>query len=433
MVLVDDVTAMIAARDEPEVVSIYEYSRRRAKLAEATLLDGGMSRVDRERAAFANAVAANWCELDEGYRVVGCHGGLYSVPAAIAEAESAGLAVEDLLRAIVIGYEVSARFARTFQLPARPRTVHPHSTFAAIGAAASVAALRGSSAAHFFNVLTTAATFTTVGPYTHVVNGALVQNAWAGMGAMAGFRANELAACGLTGLPGSPYEVFAEILGATPFLDELSQRLGEAWAIRDGYHKVHACCSYTHATVDAILDVRERIPAGAMTDKIAEIVVETHDLALNLDAIEPQTTLAARFSLPHIVATTLAHGHAGPEAFRGATLEDVNIGSMREKVRLRRYEPTMPPPNDRPARVSIFLSGGNTVVSECLSARGGPDRPWTEAAVLDKVARLTGEAYPAFPGMARRLLVADRKSLGRPWSDVLIELLGNEARGRCLV
>ena len=102
MVLVDDVTAMIAARDEPEVVSIYEYSRRRAKLAEATLLDGGMSRVDRERAAFANAVAANWCELDEGYRVVGCHGGLYSVPAAIAEAESAGLAVEDLDRKSVV-------------------------------------------------------------------------------------------------------------------------------------------------------------------------------------------------------------------------------------------------------------------------------------------------------------------------------------------
>ena len=37
----------------------------------------------------ANAVAADWLELDEGYRVVPCHAGLYVIPALLAEAETA--------------------------------------------------------------------------------------------------------------------------------------------------------------------------------------------------------------------------------------------------------------------------------------------------------------------------------------------------------
>ena len=34
------------------------------------------------------AVAADWLELDEGYRAVPCHAGLYVVPALLAEAET---------------------------------------------------------------------------------------------------------------------------------------------------------------------------------------------------------------------------------------------------------------------------------------------------------------------------------------------------------
>ena len=31
------------------------------------------------------------------------------------------------------------------------------------------------------------------------------------------------------------------------------------WAIADGYHKVHACCQYSHSTVEAIIDLHGRL------------------------------------------------------------------------------------------------------------------------------------------------------------------------------
>ena len=105
------------------------------------LFNGRGQRLDRYSAATANGSAADWCELDEGYRRVVCHAGLYSVPALLAEAEATGASGKDLLRALVIGYEISARIARTFTWSTL--TLHPHGSLAAVGAAASVATLRG--------------------------------------------------------------------------------------------------------------------------------------------------------------------------------------------------------------------------------------------------------------------------------------------------
>jgi 2-methylcitrate dehydratase PrpD len=424
MILIDDIAAMVAARTEPQVAAVYALARKRSCFEESTLLDGGCSRTARTTAAFANAVAANWCELDEGYRRAACHGGLYSVPAGIAEAESSGAKTGGLLRAIVIGYEIAARFARTWQFPAYPRKVHPHSTFAAVGAAATVAALRELDPFRFFDVVTTAATFSTVGPYSHAVRGALVENTWAAIGALAGFQANDLVDCGITGLQESPFDVFQTVLGASTCSKRLSEELGVQWAVRDGYHKIHACCGYTHATVDVIVGLHDQLRLRRVPDEIDEILVETHALALNLDTSSPGTTLGARFSLPHIAAATIMYGHAGPEAFSTSTLRDSRIAALREKVKLSRLEPSMPSPNDRPSRVTIIFRDGEVVVGECLSARGGPDRPWSQEVILEKVSRLTREAYPSFADGARKLLNSDCSTLGHPWAQTLTDLLG---------
>ena len=80
----------------------------------ATVFTGGRPKADRFSAAVANGAAADWCELDEGYRRATCHAGLYTIPALIADAEASGATTRGDVRALVLGYEVAARFARAF-------------------------------------------------------------------------------------------------------------------------------------------------------------------------------------------------------------------------------------------------------------------------------------------------------------------------------
>ena len=140
LVLADDLAAIVAARGEPELMAMQDGIAKSSGAAEATVFNARAMRLDRYSAATANGAAADWCELDEGYRRVICHAGIYCLPAILAEAEAEAACVRDLLRALVIGYETAARVARAFTFP--NMILHPHGSLAAVGAAAALAALR---------------------------------------------------------------------------------------------------------------------------------------------------------------------------------------------------------------------------------------------------------------------------------------------------
>src|SRR5688500_3073955 len=92
-VLADDLSAIVGARDEPEVKAFHGKVLERAKHAEATVFRGGRPRTDRLSAAVANGLAGDWIELDEGYRQAPCHAGIYVVPALLADAVARKLTV----------------------------------------------------------------------------------------------------------------------------------------------------------------------------------------------------------------------------------------------------------------------------------------------------------------------------------------------------
>src|SRR5690606_31439488 len=124
--------------------------------AEASLYRRGTLRADRLSAALANGIAGSWCELDEGYRFAACHGGLYTLPALLAEGEARGLSVADVLFAAVVAYEVTARFARCWIFPAPG--LHPHPQSAAIGGAIATALVRRFDARLTLDAVTAAST-----------------------------------------------------------------------------------------------------------------------------------------------------------------------------------------------------------------------------------------------------------------------------------
>lgn len=428
LVLVDDLAAMMAARDEPEVIRLHRLELSPPTTEEATVFRGGRPRTDRLRAAVANGAAAAWCELDEGYAKAACHAGIYALPALLAEAEAARRPTGDVLADLAIAYEIACRFARAYSFGAIRR--HIHGLFSAIGAASAVAAARSLPPDLYHAAITSAATMAFPGPYNHAVEGGLARNVWPAAGAWVGFKCVDWASCGIAGLASSAHDVFVTSFAMVPKPGELTRDLGRGWAIDDGFHKIHACCQYSHSSVEATLELMQRLPPGRRAIDATQIRVAAHRRGLALAAVHPATTLAAKFSLPHVIATTMVHGHAGAAAFAATTLNDAEIARLRTRIELLPYGQEPPWPHDCPARVSWVFADGLALEAECRSARGGPDRPFSAEEILTKVGHIVAPVYPAMPGLAARLVALDPSLLDAPWDRVVAALTGTPAGAR---
>lgn len=419
-VLADDLGAIVGARAEPEVECFHRKVIAREAHREATVFRGGRPRTERTWAAVANAVAADWLELDEGYRMTPCHAGLYTIPSLLAEAEATNLRFEQMLRALVLAYELVTRVARAFT--PRDYTMQSHGRYSAIGAAAATALARGTDAEVLHRAVTGAATLIIASPRNHLVTGALVRNVWPAVGAWSGMLSVEWAECGIGGVSGGLHDVYATVFGGEAHSQILTDDLGSKWAILDGYTKMFACCQHLHSAVEAALALRPELMERGGVGAIESIEVETHPLALPLANPRPETTLGAKFSMPHAVGAALFTGTGGAEAFMYGTLREPAICSLRERVRVSPYAPLPTPPDDRPARVRVNLRDGSNLSAECLSAQGGPDRPF-ELAMLDgKVHALTAAAYPKMTSTVLALADIHRARLAGGWADIVEEL-----------
>jgi 2-methylcitrate dehydratase PrpD len=259
------------------------------------------------------------------------------------------------------------------------------------------------------------------GPFDTAVEGALVRNAWTSAGAWLGLRAADWAEAGIGGNDVTPYDVFVGAYKTNAKPDALVAGLGDTWSVTNGYHKVFACCGYAHSAIEATLDLLGRMQKKK--EEISEIVVEAAPGGQALRNAEPETVLAAKFSMPHAIAATVQLGTAGARAFTQDKLEDAGISSLRKRVRLQPYPDIKPAPNDRPARVTMRFNDGAEMSAVVESARGGADKPFDEPTLLSKLAENAGSVFPAIPDTMKKIIAGDSTLLSRDWRDALAGML----------
>jgi len=419
LVLFDDIAAMVGAAAEPEFQRLLPRLDATGGPPEATAFARPGPRTDRHAAARINAISANWLELDEGYRATPCHAGLYLLPALLAEAEAAGTSLVDMLRALTVGYEAITRIARAFAQ--QPAVMQSHGRFAAVGAAIVVALHRRLSASQVMDAASAAVTLISPAPRNHLALGSLVRNIWAAMGAQAGMQAVDWTDAGITGSPGSFFDVYCTVLRGQFTEGTLCAGLGESWAILDGYTKIYACCQHLHAAVEAVLELYPTATAKGL-DRIVTIDVETHELALPLQNVRPHNTLAAKFSMAHALAAALVTGEAGAPAFASPGIDDAHVDALRRRVSMRPWpDPVPAPPHDRPTRVTLRFADGTTLDATCLSARGGADRPFSDAQRLAKIGALAGAMYPRLGALAAAMAAQPLARMQLPWRAIVEE------------
>lgn len=433
MVIADDLAAMLSAENEPQVVAAQARLLARGPGGTASLFRRDRAQLAPLQAALGNALSASWNELDEGYRKAVCHAGLYTLPVLLAVAESEQRSTAEVIRASTLAYEVTARFARTWRFG--ELKIHPHALFNALGATAAIGFLRRLPAELMLDALSNASTLGVVGPYNQAVRGALIRNAWAAAGICNGFQAIEWAEAGIAGLAETPHAVYHETLGSEANIAELSLDLGSDWAVASGYHKINACCQYAHSAIEAMQEILREHPALQGGAGIDRIQIQTHRLGMTLDNFQPATTLGAKFSLPHALAASLVYGHGGAEAFDSGAVGDERVARLRAQVEMRLVDEELPWPQDRPAFVTLVGDHGRSYSASCLSARGGPDRPFDDEALWAKIAGLSQASAPGLV-MAMRALHArcadspGGKELAQPWRELVDQFFIQAATAR---
>ncbi|GAA3749693.1 2-methylcitrate dehydratase PrpD [Spinactinospora alkalitolerans] len=387
LVLVDTVAVTVAGARSPE---------QRALVGQWPTADGPAPLVGAGRtgtadeAARLNGTAGVRLELDEGHKHAAGHPMTHAAHAVLAAAAEADVDGPALFAAALAGYEVAARFGRATRLR---EGMHPHGNWGVAGAAAGAARVLGLSGAATAAAIDTAAGLAVAGPFACALDGNPVRDAWVGAGNANGLAAARMAAAGLARTTGTAADTLGGLLGTSFDADGLAAGTGRRWEVTGNYFKRHACCSFTHPAVDAVLAVVGRHPelAADPVRRVAEVHVETHALAGGLDRTQWPTRLAAMFSIPFAVAAALLRGEVGPEASDPDALRDERLRALAGRVGVRvRPELTARLPAERAARVRVVTDRAEHV-EEVPNPVGDADhRPMDAAAVRAKARSLVG-------------------------------------------
>lgn len=388
LVLADTLGAIVGGAAEGEVRALT--TRLAADKRGAALAIGPGRRTDAKVAALLNGTAGTALEMDEGHQFCRGHPAIHVIPAVLAFAAGKRLSGQTILDAIAVGYEAAARVGIATALRS---SMHPHGTWGAIGAAVAVLRLKGATAAEIRDGMNMAASLGLSTSRRTMLEGGTVRNIFAGLSNQMGLLVADLVASGFSGDREGVAHVFGNVVSDRFNPEALTEGIGVSWEIMRNYFKLHACCRFNHASLDA-LDQLLADATGIAPDHIAKIKVTTYSLAVELDDAAPRNVLAAKFSVPFAVATRLVTGTTTVESFSAERVKDEAILALARRVRLVE-DPAMSAalPDKRPAQVTVVLTDGRAFTAETETNRGDWADPFTEAEIQSKYLSLTARLW----------------------------------------
>jgi 2-methylcitrate dehydratase PrpD len=391
-VIGDCIAAIAAGAQEPETIALANRMAPSDDANGAAVIGAGRN-ASLSLAAFLNGTSGTMLELDEGNQFARGHPGIHVVPAVLAAARQAKASGRDIITAVALGYEIGARIGIASKLRI---TMHPHGTWGTVGAAVAIAWLNRRDAAGFVETINVASSLGLSTSRKTMLEGGTVRNSYAGFSNQIGLMVADFVASGFSGEADGLGTVYGTVIADDWRPELMTEALGERWEIARNYFKRHACCRYNHGALDALARIVAGEGGRIAPEKIARIDVGTYIWAAQLAGQEPHNMLAAKFSLPFSIATTIVHGAATVEAFREPARLQPITRDLARRVFVREDEAaTAKLPALRPAKVTITLTDGRVLEAEALTNRGDTEDPYSEAEVREKFHDLTGPVWGA--------------------------------------
>jgi 2-methylcitrate dehydratase PrpD len=340
-------------------------------------------------AVLCNSTAASALDLDDGNRAARGHPGAAVIPAALAIASEMGAAAEDVIAAIVAGYEVGVRVATARNAVAPPS--RQSGRWSGYAAAAAAARLRGTTPQRLSQAFAIAG----VTAPNQEANGSSGYSALTGndvkegipWSSVAGITALHLAEAGLTG-PEDILDHTAHFARA-----QLLDGLGSEPKILATYFKPYSCCRYNHAAIDALIALMTE--RSLVAGDIIAVDVHTFGWALKLgNKTEPQNLVDAQYSIPFCMGLAAVAGAEALLPLEAAALDRQDAAAFARKVTLH-LDPALDArfPAETLARV-VVVTAGCRFESPVTTPRGEPSHSLSSHELREKFLLATRQLMP---------------------------------------
>jgi len=407
--ILDSLAAMVSGAHLGPGRMAIKYARALGGTAEALVM-GTSLETTAINAALANGMCAHADETDDSHLFARCHLGCSVVPAALAMAEREQSDGTALLRAVVLGYDVGARFNLSLNLGGiQSYTLCTHSHGPSFGAAAAAAALAGVDAARARDVLSYAVQ-QAAGLKTYMRDLEHIEKAFVfgGMPARNGVTAATMVATGFSGIPDdiTGRDGYMDAFSDDPRLELLVDELGSRFEVSRTSIKKWSVGS----PIQAALDSLEALMGdhGLAPGEVESITVRLpDDRAYIVDDREMPD-----ICLQHLVAVTLIDGGLSFKACHDeARMKDPEVLALRRKVTLVPEAFLTEARPERQAIVEATLGDGRELTHRTFSVRGTPENPMETTEVEEKARGLMAPVLGPERTDALIAAIADIESL----------------------
>lgn len=353
-----------------------------------------------EDAALVNGITAHGLELDDTHEEGSLHPAVAIMPAVFAYADAVHVDALTFRRSIAVGYDVmtsvgvllgaSESYARGF---------HPTGVSGAVGAAAALSVLMGSTEESTAHALGLAANMS-AGSLEFLSDGSWTKRLNAGHAAATGIRAAKLAQAGFL----APKRAFE---GRDGFLRQYGEGEIEGRQLDikfgKGVHetsiKLYPCCRYMHGNIDLLRELHTELPDLQLDDvERIECAVITAGASLVSEPAARKLVVTspvdAQFNMPFGAAVALTTGRAEVEQFDAAVQVAEDLAGWLEKVHCyesSRLESAFP--QSWQAEVKLVLSDGREIERYAEAYLGSPAKPSTLDDVMVKVGSLVSNGW----------------------------------------
>jgi len=219
---------------------------------------------------------------------------------------------------------------------------------------------------------------TTASSRKTMLQGGTVRNVYAGLSNQMAHLAIDLIQSGFTGEVDGIGSIFGNVVSENLNDNLLLEKLGQRFEVMRNYFKLHACCRFNHAALDCLHDLMRDHQELSNIEQISFIDVESYNLAAELNDPRPQNMLAAKFSVPFALATTLVNKNSQVLSFAGGALKNEKTMALSKKVSVKEISSmTEMLPEFRPAKVTIGMKSGKVFRHSVKTNKGDWQSPYS--------------------------------------------------------
>lgn len=280
--------------------------------------------------------------------------------------------LSDLLRALVVGYEVGARMGAVLRIAPG---MHVDGNWPSLGAAAAAACALGLRPERIIAAIGIAACQLPTSLYRPVQTGDTARNTYLGHAAVLGLMAAQSCAAGVTAPPDAIENYARTAYGRG---DLPAPAKAGTFEILSGYFKEFAAVRHVQYGAQCARELRGEISP----DAVESLELWVYPEAIQYCAVrDPQTPLQAQFSLSFGVAAMLRWGRLDPAVYRDQEFNDPVLRRLESRVIIH---PESDWAGRRAARLRVVRNDDAALESTVSAVRGDDSIPWSQEALKEK-------------------------------------------------